>query len=152
MWYRCKICDSQASKNKSGAWRIIIACIKEDQEWGTVSWFLSFAQLFFVTISLVILTNNNQSMILSVADGYSPFHIIFNQAFNCQLYMRELIVISVKTKSGNFQEHACLWDVQSVFLYVLFCLFFFASFKQAEVSVRWVLWTKEKSFLLYRVF
>ena len=65
-------------------------------------------QLFLVTISLVILTNNNQSMILSVADGYRPFHIIFNQAFNCQLYMRELIFISVKTKSGNFQEHACL--------------------------------------------
>ena len=65
-------------------------------------------QLFLVTISLVILTNNNQSMILSVADGYRPFHIIFNRAFNCQLYMRELIVISVKTKSGNFQEHACL--------------------------------------------
>ena len=140
-------------KKKSGAWRIIIACIKEDQEWGTVSWFpIICTQLFLVTISLVILTNNNQSMILSVADGYRPFHIIFNQAFNCQLYMRELIVISVKTKSGNFQEHACLWDVQSVFLYVLFCLFFLHLSKQAEVSVRWALWTKEKSFLLYRVF
>ena len=108
--------------------------------------------IFLVTILLVILTNNNQSMILSVADGYRPFHIIFNQAFNCQLYMRELIVISVKTKSGNFQEHACLWDVQYVFFMFCFVFFFLHLSKQAEVSVRWVLWTKEKSFLLYRVF
>ena len=26
----------QKKKKKIGAWRIIIACIKEDQEWGTV--------------------------------------------------------------------------------------------------------------------
>ena len=83
-------------------------------------------QLFLVTISLVILTNNNQSMILSVADGYSyrPFHIIFNQAFNCQLYMRELIVISVKTKSGNFSG-ACVFVRCPVCFSLCFVLSFF---------------------------
>ena len=37
----------KTTTKKSGAWRIIIACIKEDQEWGTVSWFLSFTHSYF---------------------------------------------------------------------------------------------------------
>ena len=79
-----QICDSQAPKKqqqkKSGAWRIIIACITEDQEWGIVhdSYHL---QLFLVTISLLILTNYNQSRILSVTHGHRPFHIIFKPGF-----------------------------------------------------------------------
>ena len=41
MLYRRKICDSQAPKKKKiikvEREELIIACIKKDQEWGTVS-------------------------------------------------------------------------------------------------------------------
>ena len=51
LYYECgidaKYVTPKHPKKKSGAWRIIIACIKEDQEWGTVSWFLSFAHSYF---------------------------------------------------------------------------------------------------------
>ena len=40
-----------------------------------------YTQLFLVTISLLILTNNNQSRILSVIDGYRPFQIILKAGF-----------------------------------------------------------------------
>ena len=58
----------------------MIACITEDQECGIVhdSYHL---QLFLVTISLLILTNYNQSRILSVTHGHRPFHIIFKPGF-----------------------------------------------------------------------
>ena len=50
LYYECGIDAKYVTpkhQKKSGAWRIIIACIKEDQEWGTVSWFLSFAHSYF---------------------------------------------------------------------------------------------------------
>ena len=33
-----------------------------------------YTQLFLVTMPLLILTNNNQSRMLSVKHGYGPFH------------------------------------------------------------------------------
>ena len=109
-----------------------------------------YTQLFLVTISLLILTNNNQSRTLSVTDGYRPFHIIFKPGFwssALNVRLRKVIVISVKTNSGNFEKQACFLSCL-----VWFLSLFFASFKQAELSVRWALRTKKKSFLFYRVF
>ena len=40
-----------------------------------------YTQLFLVTISLLILTNNNLSRILSVKDGLRPSKIIFKPDF-----------------------------------------------------------------------
>ena len=40
-----------------------------------------YTQLFLVTISLLILTNNNQTRMLSVKHGYGPFHVIFKPGF-----------------------------------------------------------------------
>ena len=72
---------------------------------------------------------------LLVTDGHRPFQIILKPA-GLQLSapdvrLRKVIVISVKTKSGNFEKQAC-------FLSCLVCFFVlcFASFKQAELSVR----------------
>ena len=40
-----------------------------------------YTQLLLVTMPLLILTNNNQSRMLSVTDGYRPFQIIFKPGF-----------------------------------------------------------------------
>ena len=47
---------------------------------------------------------------LSVTDGHRPFQIIFKPGFQLPalvLRLRKVTVISVKTKSGNFEEQAC---------------------------------------------
>ena len=81
---------------------------------------------------------------LSVKDGHWPFQIILKPGFQLSaldVRLRKVIVISVKTKLGNFEEQTCFFS----------CLiFFFSTIFQA--SVRWALWTKKKSFLLFRVF
>ena len=70
-----------------------------------------YTQLFLVTTSLLILTSYNQTRTLSVTHGHRPFHIIFKPDFQLSaldVRLRKVIVISVKTKSGNFKEQACL--------------------------------------------
>ena len=82
-------------------------------------------------------------LIISVKDGHWPFKIMLKPGFQLSVLdvrLRRVIVISVKTKLGNFEEQTCFFS----------CLIFFFYIFQA--SVRWALWTKKKSFLLFRVF
>ena len=75
---------------------------------------ISFAKcvrvVMLVTILVLISKNDNQSRMLSITDGLKP-QIIFAG-------------ISVKTKSGNFEEQACFFSspVISVFYYYHYCL------------------------------
>ena len=80
---------------------------------------------------------------LSVKDGHRPFQIILKPGFQLSVLdvrLRRIIVISVNTKLGSFEE-------QNVFS-VVWSVFFF-TFKQAlgERCGR-----KKKSLVLFRVF
>ena len=84
-------------------------------------------------------------LMLSVKDGHWPFQIMLKPGFQLSVldvWLRRVIVISVKTKLGNFEEQTCFFS----------CLIFFFFFYIFQASVRWALWTKKKSFLLFRVF
>ena len=83
-------------------------------------------------------------LMLSVKDGHRPFQIILKPGFQLSVLdvrLRRIIVISVNTKLGSFEEQSVFSVVWSVFFFYIF-----------QASVRWALWTKKKSFLLFRVF
>ena len=83
MWYRRKICDSQAPKKKKN-WSVKNNnCLHQRGSRVGYSFMIPiiYTQLFLVTISLLILRNYNQSRILSVTHGHRPFHIIFKPGF-----------------------------------------------------------------------
>ena len=66
-------------------------------------------------------------LMLLVKDGHRPFQIILKPGFQLSVLdvrLRRIIVISVNTKLGSFEE-------QSVFSVVWSVFFFFTSFKQA---------------------
>ena len=85
--YRCKICeicDSQAPKKINKKWSVKNNnCLHQRGSRVGYSFMIPiiYTQLFLVTISLLILTNNNQSRILSVKHGYRPSQIIFKPDF-----------------------------------------------------------------------
>ena len=81
-------------------------------------------------------------LMLLVKGGHRPLQIILKPGFQfavLDVRLRRIIVISVNTKLGSFEE-------QSVFSVVWFFFYIF------QANVRWALWTKKKSFLLFRVF
>ena len=83
-------------------------------------------------------------LMLLVKDGHRPFQIILKPGFQLSVLdvrLRRIIVISVNTKLGSFEEQSVFSVVWSVFFFYIF-----------QASVRWALWTKKKSFLLFRVF
>ena len=66
-------------------------------------------------------------LMLLVKDGHRPFQIILKPGFQLSVLdvrLRRIIVISVNTKLGSFEE-------QSVFSVVWSVFFFFTSYKQA---------------------
>ena len=83
-------------------------------------------------------------LMLLVKGGHRPFQIILKPGFQfavLDVRLRRIIVISVNTKLGSFEEQSVFSVVWSVFFFYIF-----------QASVRWALWTKKKSFLLFRVF
>ena len=69
---------------------------------------------------------------LSVKDGHRPFQIMLKPGFQLSVLdvrLRRVIVISVKAKLGNFEEHTCFFSC-------LIFFFFFFFFFHLQASVR----------------